>query len=89
MTKKNQSKHSTRSKRKGSLEETISYAMYSDDPDKYTVYYRDKDLIKEANLKEFMESEYFSPIPITRVTKLTRESRGTVWKKGQKELLVK
>jgi len=76
-------------KRKGSLEETISYAMYSDDPGKYTVYYRDKDSVKEASLKEFMEGKYFSPIPITRIIRLSRPDRGTVWKKGQKELLVK
>jgi hypothetical protein len=88
--KKNQLRTKEKSsKRKGSLEETISYAMYKDDPELYIVSYRDKDLIKDASLEEFVESEYFAPVPLTRITQLRRVGRGIVWRKGQKQLLVK
>ncbi len=76
------------SKRKGSLEETISYAMYKDDPLRYTVSYRDKDVVRDANLREFMDSEEYLPIPLTRIVQISRQDR-IVWKKGQKELAVK
>ncbi len=75
-------------KKKGSLEETISYAMYKDDPESYVVYYRDKDRVKTATLKDFFSAEEFSPIPRTRILQLSKERR-IVWKKGQKEILVK
>ena len=76
------------SKRKGSLEETISYATHRDDPRKYLVSYRDKDLIKETDLEEFMNSDYFSPIPLTRIVRLTKDGR-VIWTKGQKDIVVK
>lgn len=76
------------SKKKGSLEETLSYAIYKDDPLRYTVSYRDKNKIVEVNLKEFIKNEEYSVIPITRITLLVREGK-LVWKKGQKELLIK
>ena len=76
------------SKKKGSLEETVSYATYSDDPRIYTVSYRDKDKIKQASLSEFMNAEDYSPIPLTRIIHISKHGR-LVWKKGQKELTVK
>lgn len=76
------------SKKKGTLEETISYAMYNDDPRGYIVSYRDKDEIKEVNLDEFMNAEDYSPIPLTRIAQITKDGK-VVWKKGQKELAVK
>ena len=75
-------------KRKGSLEETISYAMYKDDPAFYLVTYRDRDLIKTATLKDFFSAEEFTPIPTTRILQLSKKGK-IVWKKGQKEILVK
>ncbi len=77
-----------RGKRKGSLEETISYAIYKDNPFSYVVSYRDKDQIKEATLKDFLNAEEYSPIPFSRVTQVTKLGM-IVWKKGQKEILVK
>ena len=63
--------------------------MYRDDPARYTVFYRDKDTVKNANLKEFVEGEEFSPIPLTRIVQVSRDGSQSVWKKGQKELIVK
>ena len=76
-------------KRKGSLEETISYAMHHDEPANYIVAYRDKDVIKKTTLQEFMKGEEFSTIPLTRIYQITRNNDEIVWRKGQKELLVK
>ena len=76
------------SKKKGSLEETLSYAFYKDDPRKFRVFYRDKDKIKEANLKYFFEEEEYGAIPLTRIILVSRLDK-PVWKKGQKEVLVK
>jgi uncharacterized protein (UPF0248 family) len=66
----------------------MSFAMYSDDPRKYSVLYRDKDLVEEASLDEFMSSEYYSPIPITRVLQVIKDGK-VVWTKGQKDIIVK
>ncbi len=62
--------------------------MHSDDPSRYFVSYRDKDVIKRAKLQDFMGSEEYSPIPLTRITEISKGER-VVWKKGQKELTVK
>jgi uncharacterized protein (UPF0248 family) len=74
--------------RKGSLEETLSYASYADKPELFQIIYRDKTTVKKASLKEFMESEEFSDIPTTRILRITREGR-LVWEKGQKRIEVK
>jgi len=75
-------------RRKGSLEETLSYALYKDDADLFSVFYRDKDLIKSASLKDFMESDEMSEIPLSRITLISRSGKA-VWEKGQKVVLVK
>jgi len=75
-------------KKKGSLEETLSYSIYNDDPITYSVFYRDKDTIKRANLKEFFESDEYSAVPLTRINMILKKGK-IVWKKGQKEILVK
>jgi uncharacterized protein (UPF0248 family) len=86
--RKSRSEPIKRGKRKGSLEETISFALHKDDPETYTVYYRDKDSIKVATLKEFILSEYFSQIPLTRIIQIKRGKNEVVWNKGQKEITV-
>jgi hypothetical protein len=75
-------------RRKGSLEETLSYALYKDETNLYSVFYRDKDQIKRASLKDFMESVEMSEIPLNRITGISRENLA-VWTKGQKDLRVK
>jgi uncharacterized protein (UPF0248 family) len=82
----NQGKNSR--KKKGSLEETISFAQYKDNPEDYLVYYRDKDKVKAVNLNDFVNSEEFSDIPVTRIIQISTKDR-IVWTKGQKEVLVK
>jgi uncharacterized protein (UPF0248 family) len=74
--------------KKGSLEETLSYAFYADEPKLFQIMYRDKMTVKKAGLKEFMESEEFSDIPTTRILRITRQGR-LVWEKGQKRVEVK
>ena len=79
----------TRKKRKkGSLEETLSFATFADNPDTFSVTYRDMDALKEATLKDFMNREDLSEIPITRIVSVARKGK-IVWTKGQKEVYVK
>jgi uncharacterized protein (UPF0248 family) len=87
--RKSRSEPIKRGKRKGSLEETISFALHKDDSETYRVYYRDKDSIKVAALKEFILSEYFSQIPLTRIVQIKRSENEVIWNKGQKEVTVK
>ena len=54
-------------KRKGSLKETLSYAMHKDNPKLFSISYRDKDKIKTDSLEDFMTKEEFSDIPLTRI----------------------
>ena len=74
--------------RKGSLSETLSYAMHKDDPRLYTVSYRDKDTVKTVSLLNFMTSEEFSDIPVTRIIQISKEE-SVVWIKGQKQVSIK
>ena len=54
----------------------------------YSVFYRDKERIKEANLKEFLEFDEYSAVPLTRISLISKKGK-IVWKKGQKEIIVK
>lgn len=74
--------------RKGSLKETLSFAMHGDDPKLYVVSYRDKNMVRREPLAEFLIAEEFSDIPLTRILEI-RRSGELVWEKGQKELKVK
>jgi len=87
LTQRDQNRKGIRRK-KGSLEETLSYSIHNDDPSMYSVFYRDKERIKEANLKEFIESDEYSAVPLTRINMILKKGK-IVWKKGQKEILVK
>lgn len=54
--------------RKGRLEEIFSRALYADDPNLYSVSYRDFERIVEVTLPEFVElSEDFEVIPQNRI----------------------
>ena len=77
-----------RTKRKGSLKETLSFALYGDDPRLFTVTYRDKDLFKEVTLEDFMNQEDLGDIPITRIVTIARKCK-VVWRKGQKDVSLK
>jgi hypothetical protein len=54
--------------RKGILEEVFSKALYADNPDLYSVSYRDFDSTIEVPLPEFIRlSENFELIPSSRI----------------------
>ena len=74
-------------KRKGSLEETLSYCIHKEDPKLFTVCYRDKNSIRTESLFDFITKEEFADIPISRIVQI----KGTeiVWEKGQKQVRVK
>lgn len=74
-------------KRKGSLEETLSYCIYKEDPKLFTVSYRDKKSIKTESLFDFITKEEFVDIPISRIVQI--KGKQIVWKKGQKQVIVK
>ena len=74
--------------KKGSLQETLSYAMHKDRTELFTVSYRDRDKIKTNSLEDFMTKEEFSEIPLTRILQITRKGE-VVWEKGQKQIKVK
>ena len=60
-------------RRKGKLEEIISKALYADNPDFYSVSYRDFDSIVEVPLAEFIKvSENFEVIPNTRIVSVRK-----------------
>ena len=75
-------------KRKGSLKETLSYAMHKDNPKLFSISYRDKDKIKTDLLEDFMTKEEFADIPLTRILEITRNGN-VVWEKGQKQVKLK
>ncbi len=66
-------KRSKRRRRKGMLEELLSKAIYADDASAYTVIYRDRDILKELSLEEFLRlSENFQSIPASRIVCIKR-----------------
>ena len=75
-------------KRKGSLKETLSYALHGDDPKLFFVSYRDKERIRTDKLLDFMTKEEFSDIPLTRIVRIIRKDE-VVWEKGQKQVALK
>jgi hypothetical protein len=60
--------------RKGMLEEVFSKALYADNPDLYSVSYRDFDSIIEVPLPEFIRvSENFEVIPSNRIFEVKKD----------------
>lgn len=67
--------------RKGRLQEIFSKALYADNPDLYSVSYRDFGSIVEVPLLEFINiSENFELIPSNRVL-LVRKERKVLYRK--------
>ena len=59
--------------RKGRLEEVLSKALHADNPDLYTVTYRDFERLVEVRLQDFMAaSENLSLIPPNRIYRVKR-----------------
>jgi len=60
--------------RKGKIAEIFSKAMYSDNPDLYSVGYLDLGEIKNVTLAEFLKlSENFQVIPASRIVNIKKE----------------
>lgn len=60
--------------RKGRLQEIFSKALYADNPDLYSVSYRDFSSVVEVPLLEFINmSENFEHIPSNRVLLVKKE----------------
>jgi hypothetical protein len=65
----------TKKRRKGKLEEIFSKALFADNPNLYSVSYRDFDSIVEVPLSEFIKlSENFEVIPYTRIFSVRKGS---------------
>jgi len=75
-------------KKKGSLEETISYALFGSEPERFEVSYRDLDRIKTVRLIDFVHGPDYAEIPATRILQISMDSR-VVWRKGQKVVTAK
>lgn len=61
--------------KKGILQEILSKAFYADDPSKYIVTYRDFEHFKQVTLLEFKSlSEDFQTIPLSRITRIEKDS---------------
>ena len=61
--------------KKGKLTEIFSKALYADNPDLYSVSYRDFNSVVEVSLPEFIRiSENFEVIPYTRIFSVRKGS---------------
>lgn len=62
--------------RKGRLKEIFSKALYADDPNLYSVSYREFNSIIKVSLPEFLKlSEDFEIIPPNRIFLVAREGK--------------
>ncbi|HZC48975.1 MAG TPA: DUF504 domain-containing protein [Nitrososphaeraceae archaeon] len=62
--------------RKGRLKEIFSKALYADDPNLYSVSYREFNSIIKVSLPEFLKlSENFEIIPPNRIFLVAREGK--------------
>jgi uncharacterized protein (UPF0248 family) len=60
-------------RKKGQLGEIFSKALYADNPDLYSISYRDFDSIIEVPLPEFLKiSENFELIPSNRILEVKK-----------------
>ena len=60
--------------KKGKLQEIFSKALYGDNPQFYSVSYRDFDSVVKISLLEFLKiSENFQLVPASRIIKIERD----------------
>ena len=72
--------------RKGKLAEIFSKALYHDNPDLYSLNYRDFNKVVKVSLVEFLKvSENFQLIPASRILSVTKEGRVLYNKKSLNE----
>jgi hypothetical protein len=61
-------------RKKGKLEEILSKALYADNPQLYSISYRDFESIVDVSLLEFLKiSENFNVIPANRIIVVRKE----------------
>jgi uncharacterized protein (UPF0248 family) len=61
-------------RRKGKLEEILSKALYADNPNLYSISYRDFDSVVQVPLLEFLKiSENFEVIPASRIIRVDKD----------------
>ena len=61
-------------RRKGKLEEILSKALYADNPNLYSISYRDFDSVVQVPLLEFLKiSENFEVIPANRIIVVSKD----------------
>jgi uncharacterized protein (UPF0248 family) len=61
-------------RRKGRLEEILSKALYADNPNLYSISYRDFDSVVQVPLLEFLKiSENFEVIPASRIIRVDKD----------------
>lgn len=69
--------------KKGRLAEIFSKAIYSDNPNLYSVYYRDFDSLLEVSLSDFVKSsENFELIPASRIMRIMKAGKVLYSKAG-------
>jgi hypothetical protein len=74
--------------RKGRLKEIFSKALYADNPNLYSVSYREFNSIINVSLPEFLRlSENFEIIPPNRIFLITREGKVLYRKFGTTTLI--
>jgi hypothetical protein len=74
--------------RKGRLKEIFSKALYADNPNLYSVSYREFNSIIEVSLPEFLRlSENFEIIPTNRIFLITKEGKVLYRKFGTTTLI--
>ncbi|HEX2068447.1 MAG TPA: DUF504 domain-containing protein [Nitrososphaeraceae archaeon] len=74
--------------RKGRLKEIFSKALYADNPNLYSVSYREFNSIIKVSLPEFLRlSENFEIIPPNRIFLITREGKVLYRKFGTTTLI--
>ena len=62
--------------RKGKVSDIFSKALYSDNPNLYSIGYIDLGQVKETALPEFLKlSENFEVIPASRITYIKKENK--------------
>ena len=75
--------------RKGRLKEIFSKALYADNPNLYSVSYREFNSIIKVSLPEFLRlSENFEIIPPNRIFLITREGKVLYRKFGTTTLII-
>jgi hypothetical protein len=74
--------------RKGRLKEIFSKALYADNPNLYSVSYREFNSVIKVSLPEFLRlSENFEIIPPNRIFLVTREGKVLYRKYGTTTLI--